>query len=601
MEKTLEPEAIQSQEKKEEREKDPQEKGGYLRGRLLSESKDVSLYLSISPTGRHADWIELHLEAKKTPQSISASSKVKEEEKEPPKEIIKKIEEHMHKKNQFHPKILKYFIEKRKLILITEPRGDKSLSSFLKDFPSLSVELIRTITGKIIDILSWMVSTGKKSGFSIDTITISLSGKIYIHKLSLWKELLSLPLQSDEEVKEEDLLHRAGVAFLCLGTGKYLYDISSKFSLSISDQEKNLIKKHIIECIMKIKIPCFRELVISAFESPFSLQLIEEMRSMHFFYPNASADPCTCSVLDSLHDQSPRPSSQLPIETLYDYKGGVAVKALLEEPEVFFFHMHFFKNPKRISFRFNGKEDTVDKVVKEMKEEQLVDNEQIELIKEHMEILIRKMKNTSQLGNQNLIKKEDPQESTAYSSEEEYPVTECKDSQQVLDFVLEVAHHVKRTKTIAETWNALLKQQEIQRVEDLRMLVEEDWQRLKLPIFSSRAMKNILFGESQKPFKENMMAINESLKEYENDSTVEELLLDVAQKHARIDLYNDWVQKVKCQDIRTVGELKQLKEEDWNHLDLSVFAQRAIRNAIFRTSRITPYALRPTHSVERDS
>lgn len=70
-------------------------------------------------------------------------------------------------------------------------------------------------------------------------------------------------------------------------------------------------------------------------------------------------------------------------------------------------------------------------------------------------------------------------------------------------------------------------------------------------------------------------------KEYPNDRPIEELLIDAALHTNRtIEKANEWLFILKKQEIITVGDLRNLHEEDWKHLNLSVFAMRAIKNAM---------------------
>ena len=43
---------------------------------------------------------------------------------------------------------------------------------------------------------------------------------------------------------------------------------------------------------------------------------------------------------------------------------------------------------------------------------------------------------------------------------------------------------------------------------------------------------------------------------------------------------NEWLAKLNNQDIQTVGDLSSLTEADWNNIGLTVFACRAMKNAL---------------------
>ena len=47
-----------------------------------------------------------------------------------------------------------------------------------------------------------------------------------------------------------------------------------------------------------------------------------------------------------------------------------------------------------------------------------------------------------------------------------------------------------------------------------------------------------------------------------------------------LDKAEEWLQRLKAQDLMTVGDLRDLHDEDWASLGLTVFASRALRNAL---------------------
>ncbi|KAF9425925.1 hypothetical protein BGZ94_007098, partial [Podila epigama] len=71
-------------------------------------------------------------------------------------------------------------------------------------------------------------------------------------------------------------------------------------------------------------------------------------------------------------------------------------------------------------------------------------------------------------------------------------------------------------------------------------------------------------------------------KEYSPDAPIEDLVRDTAMAYHRSpDKANEWLVKLKNQDIMTVGDLKDLQDSDWAGFDLTVFASRALRNRLF--------------------
>ncbi|KAI5191757.1 hypothetical protein NEMIN01_1648 [Nematocida minor] len=515
---------------------------------------------------------------------------------------------------EFLPKVLAYWVKDNMLTIITETRGSALLRPLLSRKPiELPSSFLCSVSKKILQAAVSMESAQVKGKVCIDNISITEEGSVYIHNDSVWKEILGMAIMDVQT--EEERAREIGIALLSLGAGEILEGLPMFSNIDMGDESAQY---KILEQIIKIRIPCFKEVVVGLLGSPYTPHLLEEILAMHFFYPEdeQEIEPCRCASADYLDEEDGEDiyyketvfgHGQKKTEEIYDHDAGVAVKASTLDRNKFTFQMHFFKSSKKVSFCFNRNADTVDSVMKEMEDEGLAEENEIGLIKAHMENLIIKIdenksddESRSQEDEGHALPNSDSVElpiketqdalaavpsstpSDASEDSSDYSMKEFKDSQQISEFVFEVAACVKRAKGTAEGWIVLLRKQDIKTVGDLRMLTEEDWEMLKLPVFASRAMKNILYGESYTPYKEKMLGIDEEMKEYLNESTVEDLLLETAQKHGRPELFSVWLQKVKCQDIRTVGELKLLREEDWEQLGLSVFSYRAIRNAMFR-------------------
>jgi WNK lysine deficient protein kinase len=50
--------------------------------------------------------------------------------------------------------------------------------------------------------------------------------------------------------------------------------------------------------------------------------------------------------------------------------------------------------------------------------------------------------------------------------------------------------------------------------------------------------------------------------------------------HRNIEKAHEWANKLKNQDIMTVGDLRDLHDEDWAGIGLTVFALRALKNML---------------------
>lgn len=68
---------------------------------------------------------------------------------------------------------------------------------------------------------------------------------------------------------------------------------------------------------------------------------------------------------------------------------------------------------------------------------------------------------------------------------------------------------------------------------------------------------------------------------YSNDTILEEFVAGVAKSLGRdAGKASEWLSLLQSQDLQCVGDLRQLREDDWTALGLTVFAGRAFRNAL---------------------
>lgn len=87
--------------------------------------------------------------------------------------------------------------------------------------------------------------------------------------------------------------------------------------------------------------------------------------------------------------------------------------------------------------------------------------------------------------------------------------------------------------------------------------------------------------ESQRSSDGSFLDLEIPSKEYANDFPIEDFVSELAITTRRpLEKANEWLHKLKAQDIMTVGDLRHLHDEDWAQLNLTVFACRSIRNAL---------------------
>ncbi|KAF0460272.1 kinase-like protein [Gigaspora margarita] len=71
------------------------------------------------------------------------------------------------------------------------------------------------------------------------------------------------------------------------------------------------------------------------------------------------------------------------------------------------------------------------------------------------------------------------------------------------------------------------------------------------------------------------------VKEYPDNSPIDEFVREAAlATNKDPEKANEWSEKLKSQDIMTVGDLRTLKDEDWQGIGLTVFAMRALKNSL---------------------
>ncbi|KAI8149341.1 kinase-like domain-containing protein [Fennellomyces sp. T-0311] len=75
--------------------------------------------------------------------------------------------------------------------------------------------------------------------------------------------------------------------------------------------------------------------------------------------------------------------------------------------------------------------------------------------------------------------------------------------------------------------------------------------------------------------------VSRILEEYADDTDIEVFVQDCARaSHRNVDKAHEWIKKLQNQDIMTVGDLRDLHDEDWAGIGLTVFALRALKNML---------------------
>ncbi|CAO3673780.1 unnamed protein product [Rhizopus stolonifer] len=81
--------------------------------------------------------------------------------------------------------------------------------------------------------------------------------------------------------------------------------------------------------------------------------------------------------------------------------------------------------------------------------------------------------------------------------------------------------------------------------------------------------------------RERDKLVNHILDEYSDETDIGVFVADCAlASHRGADKAQEWAKKLQNQDIMTVGDLRDLHDEDWAGIGLTVFALRALKNML---------------------
>jgi len=244
---------------------------------------------------------------------------------------------------------------------------------------------------------------------------------------------------------------------------------------------------------------------------------------------------------------------------------------LLAEPEVLLLSANdqknhltmqvVFKGMDRLSvkFEFNVETDTAEDVVTEMIEEQVIPERYEQLITSEINRILREL-------NKYAPGMDDGKEDG----------------------------HIWKSGTIMEKELAAADER-ANEAERRALMLEQQLAEKERKLESETMIFNNLIEQetSQVPKKSSYNDIREGLveepsifrEEISNDRPIDDLVKDVCiNSNRNIDKANEWIQRLKGQDIMTVGDLRELHDEDWNSLGLTVFACRLLKNTLYGKS-----------------
>ncbi|KAI9023680.1 putative serine/threonine-specific protein kinase pkpA Phycomyces blakesleeanus [Phycomyces nitens] len=247
-----------------------------------------------------------------------------------------------------------------------------------------------------------------------------------------------------------------------------------------------------------------------------------------------------------------------------------------------------FKGMDKLSvkFEFNADTDTAADVVAEMIEEQVLQNCYQQLITCEINRILREI-----VRNQGVDKGED--EKIVWRRENDIR-SELERAKKDLALAVERANEAEKKCEMLEHHNIMAEErckETLIALEQAKLYVPEV-QALPQPIpgpnpdnmissLESELSKLCVSGDEQAETTTHSALMENVLAEYSNDTSIDKFVMDTAGATNRSkDKEKQWAAKLQDQDIMTVGDLRDLHDEDWSGIGLTVFALRALKNML---------------------
>ncbi|KAG1049881.1 hypothetical protein G6F43_007820 [Rhizopus delemar] len=243
-----------------------------------------------------------------------------------------------------------------------------------------------------------------------------------------------------------------------------------------------------------------------------------------------------------------------------------------------------FKGMDKLSvkFDFNVETDTAEEVVREMIEEQVLPERYQQHITKEINRILRDIDKPSESEQAEQVRRSVWRRESDIRNELERTRAELN---QANERVLEIEQKY-------ETYESRVLAAENKYREALRTLKELE--ELKLPaiaevdnkppneIMNSLSINSPSTAVSQSlDEREREKLVNHILDEYSDDTDISVFVTDCAlASHRGADKAQEWAKKLQNQDIMTVGDLRDLHDEDWAGIGLTVFALRALKNML---------------------
>ncbi|CAO3703783.1 unnamed protein product [Rhizopus stolonifer] len=239
-----------------------------------------------------------------------------------------------------------------------------------------------------------------------------------------------------------------------------------------------------------------------------------------------------------------------------------------------------FKGMDKLSvkFDFNVETDTAEEVVREMIEEQVLPERYQQHITKEINRILRDIDKPSESEQAEQVRRSVWRRESDIRNELDRTRQELT---QANDKVIEVEQK-------CDTFEGLVRAAENKYREAVRTLRElED---TKVPSESDNKhanenSANLTIQNATVPQvldeREREKLVNHILDEYSDGTDISVFVTDCAlASHRGADKAHEWAKKLQNQDIMTVGDLRDLHDEDWAGIGLTVFALRALKNML---------------------
>lgn len=246
-----------------------------------------------------------------------------------------------------------------------------------------------------------------------------------------------------------------------------------------------------------------------------------------------------------------------------------------------------FKGSDKLSvkFEFNTQEDTAEEVVGEMIEEQVLPERYQQWITNEINRILRDIEKEEESDNEK-FKNQDSTQQAVWRRENDIRSELEKSKLELAALVDKVVEQEKKCEYLKQQ-AVIAEEKERQALLDLEKAAVSIAAKLQ-----ANSEDSVFSDESESSYSEDhsqvVLHMNKVVtKEYFDDTNIDVFVYDTAKATNRDpSKAEEWIRKLKNQDIMTVGDLRELLDEDWSCIGLTVFAIRALKNMLYNRGGI---------------